>query len=182
MPEVSVDEFLEKAATERKPLSEEEKKEAMVVARKVWRAAIEKTNGKDFVLLKKETPNAHTYLNIDTHIDKNSPNRKEYPNTDLIISVYREIRDAKGQMNTVEMSVYSFSPEKVTKRTFSPDSDMTEYDKSYYSSKIIGSPEHDLAMSKYWQASKERSTQEVYHPDKADLTTLLQNLSSAKPI
>ena len=46
MPEESIGDFLQKVSTERKPLTEEEKKEAMVVAREVWKKAMEQAGGR----------------------------------------------------------------------------------------------------------------------------------------
>jgi hypothetical protein len=176
MAEESVDDFLKKVTAERKPLSEEERKEAMVVALQVWKIAMEKTNGKNSASLSLDNNDrdSRIYINIENprHQDSSYNKALLVPNTDLVVGI-----SGSGVGRGREMHQYEFSPGKVTKIvTTNPPPEM-------HMSKYLGNENTLQQLLVMSEAAKRRNalvTRERYHPDKKDLQSLLSIVSSAR--
>lgn len=180
MTEESIDNVLKKATTERKPLSEEEKREAMEAGKEVWRTAMEATKGRRSVDLKLEDLDCSILIYIYNPRHKESKHSKAFlqdPDTDLVISVFRQVRDERGISSVAEMDRYEFAPGKVTKLEMHPgQTDINKY-------LSIKDPfQAELAMRNDAKREKEQRTEERYHPDKEDLQNLLSVVSSAKEL
>lgn len=180
-----IEEFLEQAAVERKPLSEQEKKEAMAVAHKVWVKAMErvkeiKAAGAGMLVL--EDPLLRKNVII---YDKESAvglglRKTGKTNTDLVIAVVTEARDKEeGPKSPVGDDMYYFVPNEVVKVSRSiklPDRQILD--------KIYSQDKHplrsELLMSEYQRRLNEQRVEKLTYPDKRELTDLLNIVSSAK--
>lgn len=175
-----IEEFLEQAAVERKPFSEQEKKEAMVVARKVWVKAMERgeeARGSGMLTLEEPLSRKHVFI-----YDKESSKRVGLhkigkTNIDLVIAVVTEARDKEeGPMSPVGDDAYYFSPDEVTKASKSvelPDTKILD--------KIDRHPiQLDILMSKYQRRLNERRVEEFIHPDEKELSQLLDLITVAR--
>lgn len=178
-----IEEFLEQAAAERKPLSEQEKEEAMVVAREVWKKAMEYAESPASSNRGLEDKDSHTSISI-----YKNPRPQEFrfgelldPNTDLVITLVKTARDANtfrtSTAKTADMDIYIFSPSKVTKleRRMVP----TKVDRYVATGDRIQTVP---VVNKDANRQREQETQEGYHPKKEDLQDLLNKLSSAKTV
>lgn len=204
MPEESIDEVINKATTERKPLSEEEKKEAMEVAREVWKKAMEKAEGrKGSVLLNMEddvsrkkwegaissskgidTSHERRSVIIVTSWSKNSTyGRRVDPSTDLIINVVTDrhtLLRGRSEPTRQDVATYYFSPSQVVKESTSIiPQDQRVVDDIFSINDPIDS---EWALRKCNRLLKEQGTLESYHPNKKDLEGLLSIVSLAKEI
>lgn len=179
MSEGDVGQFLQKV-TEVKELSEQEKKDAMAVARKVWVKAMERRKeAKESGMLVFEEPLLRKHIFI---YDKESSERAGLhkigkTNIDLMIAVVAEARDKEeGPMSPVGDEAYYFSPDeviKVSKSVELPDTKILD--------KIDRHPaQSDILMSKYQRRLNERRVEEFIHPDKKELNQLLDLITVAK--
>ncbi len=182
MPEESIDEFLKKVTQERKPLSEEEKREIMEVAREVWKKAMEKSEGKDSASLVNETSDTRQRLTVFRG-EKVAMHKPKNPNIDLVIMSSRE--------GSRIVDKYFFSPNEVTKTTFdltgTRDIDIGKLTVNMgFSAEGLRVEKTHLEKSdpvvirKQAKKQEERRTEVTYHPDKVDLEHLLSSLSSAR--
>ena len=169
MAEDPIGDFLRKVTAERKPLSEQERKEAMKVGKEIWSKAAEKTKGRDSAVLELIQPDCTTivYVSNPRHIDsKYNKALLQDSNTDLVIDVLRFTQGLK----MTRQDIYDFSPGKVTKlerHTSQADHPASTED-----------PE--LALRNYIKRVKEQTTEEQYDPGKQDLQSLLDLVSSAQ--
>lgn len=154
------DEFLKRVTTEREPLSEEEKKEAMAVAGEIRQKAMDRRGDRDCVSLRSETPKVPQRITLYSG-DKIKMHNAPNPATDLVIMV------SEDESRIVHK--YFFAPDKVIKTTF----DLTGVED-------INMGDSDIREQAKQQL--ERRTEETYFPDKADLFSLFLSLSSAREV
>lgn len=178
----SVDEFLERVSAPRKPLTDQEKKEAMEVASEIRKKAEEIAGGKDKVSLmdigeSSRDLTSHVTIYLGKGIDEFNAHRnlryeydQKYPKSDLIIEVRFHQHDEKDKEMRLPIHEYDFTADGVIKTIF--DSGITG---SEVLKRILERGEDEVLRT------AELKTEETYHPDKADLSDLLANLSSAKP-
>ncbi|MDO8621384.1 MAG: hypothetical protein Q7R31_03870 [Candidatus Levybacteria bacterium] len=175
-----IEEFLEQAAAERKPFSEQEKKNAMIIARKVWIKAMERgREARESGMLVLEEPLSRKHVFI---YDKESSRRAGLQkigksNIDLMIAVVAEARDKEEcPMSLVGDEAYYFSPDEVIKVSKSielPDAKILD--------KIDRHPaQSDILMSKYQRRLNERRVEKFIHPDEKELNQLLDLIIVAK--
>lgn len=178
MPEESIDEVLRKATAERKPLTDQEMKEAMVVAGEVWKKAMERT--KEFKegeppTLREEDDKGRTYV----YIDPQKQRLDLIDSPDLRIQVSRQTRNNNGQHNPAWTDIYKISPTSVTKTHQEHTANEGVLQQALSTEDPL---QMESALNDYHQKMKEQGIQESYHPDRADLQRLLVLVSSAKPV
>lgn len=152
------DEFLTRITTQREPLSEEEKKEAMAVAGEIRQKVVEKRGNKDCTSLRSEFGKGTQRIVLYAG-DKVKMHNASNPATDLVIMVSED--------GSRIVHKYFFTPDEVIKTTFNLEG-MKDVN--------IGSPDF-LEQAKQ---QLEKRTEETYNPDKSDLFNLFLSLSSAK--
>ena len=173
MAEESIDEVLRKATAERKPLTEQEKKEAMAVAGQVWKTAIEKAKGRD-AHLHKEDEESRTYIWIN--VPKQKPTQDS---PDLEILVSRQKFNEKGTTDSPKIESWKFSPGEVTKTDFHSSSNEVAFE----AANAIEDPwKREMAIRKYHKRNIERQTQESFDPNGEELEVLHSLISSAQPV
>jgi len=177
MAEESIDNFLKRVGATREPLSEQEKKEAMIVAWKVRDIAKGKIpKGKEFGILTNAKQTERFIIYAEPLAEDKPPWVPRDSN--LQIDVLRSVQNAMGGMVNVGFDSYYISSSGVIKQTViypSPD----QLEEAHFQEKHI--PREPVSTKKA-RLSREQSTQEIYHPDKEDLTSLLSDISSAKPL
>lgn len=188
-----IDEVLRNLLPEGEQLTPEGKKEAMDVAKQVWIKAMEKTGGKEYAHVSNKT--LYTTQGIAIYSgEKVEMQKPRNPKTDLIIMVSEEKRDENGNMvSTRVVDKYFFAPGEVTKITFdlsgTKDVNLGKLNinigadsEGKFQDVHAGFQMSDPSLIRK-QAERQinQRTEQAYNPNKADLTTLLQNVSSAKP-
>lgn len=192
MSQEPIDEFLKRAIVERKQLSDQEREDAMSVAREVWKKAIEKANGKEYEMFFNISPESEQRISLFLG-QKVAIHKPENPKTDLVIMVSESLKDEKGNMAlTGIVNKYFFAPNEVVKKEFNlrgvkPINSRMTVDASIGESMDLrdikfANPrlEFDPNVMEQARRQEEQRTEETYHPDKADLSSLLSDLSSAK--
>lgn len=190
--EEPIGQVLGKLLAERKPLSEEEAKEAVAAGREVWRKAMEKAEGKKYASLWHETPDTREHITLYTD-EKIAMHKPENPNTDLVIMTSKEVRGKEGEMIATRIvHKYFFAPDEVTKTTFdltgTKDINFGKLDinigvdnEGKFQDVHAHAQMSDLNLiRKQAERQMEQRIEETYHPDKADLSNLLAAISSAK--
>ena len=179
MAEESTDEFLTKVATERKPLSALEKREAMQVAWKVRDIAKGKIpESKEAVILKNDEKQDTRYT---VYVDRLKVGANKPPwapqDSDLSIRVAIIVRNVEGGLVPESFDSYYISSSDVVKET----AIFPQHSKRAEEADFIENPLlREIAARKQARLSKEQTTTEVFHPNKADLQSLLSIVSSAK--
>jgi len=182
MSEDNLDKFLDNA-TKARELSAQEKKEAMMVARDVWKKSQEILGGKkDTAILKKEEPLSRKYITVSTAWDANSQIgekvREMGGNADLVVGVITEGRDKKEEpMKPTDTETYYFFPDRVIKESKSVELP-TEDNLDYISS--LDALRGQRAMGRYQGVLNQRRTTKASRPDKVELQSLLDLVSSAR--
>lgn len=171
-PEKSIEQFLEELPAERKLLSEEERKEAMVVAREVWKKAMEKTKGQSSISLKAEIAGGEQSIVLFTG-EKVETFHPENPRTDLVINVNPPM-DKDGNAISSIVHQYRFAPDEVVKRTVDMSAQRSINVNQFLEIK------NPVERTNIIERARAQQMEEVYHPDKADLSGLLAAISSVK--
>lgn len=170
-----LDKVLKAAITERKPLSEDERKEAMTIARDIWKKAMEKLNGKECVLLKTKDGNSTIIIDAGKQAKEILLALGKDFKADLIISVQKM---NPQQLPEAFIHDYYLMPDGVKKTTF----DLSGV--KPISLNMLWAIEDPIQRTIIANREKARAeaqrTEETHEPDKADLTNLLQDLSFAQ--
>lgn len=168
MAEESIDDFLKEVATERKPLSEEERREAMRIVLQVREIAIKKSEGGEVIDFVNRYPDYQQEISI--HLDKEDIEmlKPKNPQTELAVITQKKATDKNGKVVFREDKLYFFAPDEVI---------VVEFGMKDIKLGFTNPANLDQAMR-----TVEQMTQEEYHPGKTDLNNLLSDLSSAEPM
>ncbi len=169
MSEELIDNFLKGVVVKRKPLSEQEEAGAMSVASDILLMAENKLEGKEAGVFENIAANSKQKFTIVSGEAIDIMLGPENPETNLAISVSEHSGIKGGYGKTGLMKIYYFSPNEVTVKKIVLD--MT-----------TGTKAQRDSPDKYRDKKYEQQIVEVYHPDKVDLSQLLSDLSSARPL
>lgn len=185
MAESPFKDFIDKLPPERKPLSEAERKESMMVGRELWKKGMQYyVEGLASACRGLEDDSSSTTIFINNLQHEKKGVREEllqHPDTtDLVISLVRRARDRITHRTSTaicDMDVYEFSPGEITKleRRNVPLKGVDEYER--IGNKLIASP----IMSKDAMKARAQETRERYEPNKEELRELLDMLALSKP-
>lgn len=192
----SFDELLKQPVPERKPLSQEEGKEAIITAWKLRDIAKAKIpEGKDFIMIVFEkTEDIHQRITLYSgkKIEMQKPRN---PKTDLVIMVSEEKKNESGEMiPTRVVDKYFFADDEVTKTTFdlrgTKDVNFgrlninigADREGKFQDVNANFQMSDPSLINKQAERQINQRTEETYHPNAADLNNLLANLSSTKPL
>lgn len=178
----SVDDFLRKVSEERKTLTDQEKKDAMEVASEIRKKVEEIAKGKDKAAVSMRTGEQWPYLSQFIFIysgEANSYYNDRNPNADLVI-VVDPVKYEEERRIQLPKQEYYFTPHEVIKTITDPGISATEA--SGRLKQVLGKGEGIRGVEAELDRIEELRTEETYHPNKADLSNLLANLSSSTPV
>ena len=178
MAEGQLEDFINKLPAERKPLSEQEEKEAMIEAwklRDLAKARIRK--GKYMAILEGKDGDKGFIIYINL-LKAEDPKLSGVPqDSDVSIDVLWKAKDSKGRNIDQSFDFYYLSSSSVAKVITTPPQDRDALEETDF---IEDSLRREAAVRKRTLLSREQATQEIYFPDKSDLRTLSKLIASAQ--